>query len=51
MTRIKIEEIKGITAERKRSACAAGDNAASIEKEASEHCCSGDECHIDWHED
>jgi len=49
--RIKFKEIKGITDERKRSSCATGDNAASIEEEASEHHCIGDECQIDWHED
>ena len=50
MTRINLEEIKGITADRKKSACAAGDNAASIEEETGAHC-TGDECRIDWHDD
>jgi hypothetical protein len=46
--RINTKEIKGITDERKNSSCATGDNAASIEEEASAFKCEGDECHIDW---
>jgi len=51
MTRINLEEIKGITADRKKSACAAGDNAAGNEEEIGVHNCKDGKCRIDWHED
>ena len=51
MVRINIEEIKGITDDRKKSSCAAASDAAAKEQDggAGNFCCEGDECQIDWH--
>ena len=49
MTRIKLEEIKGITADRHKSACAESDNIVA-EDEGAANCHDG-ECQIDWQED
>ena len=52
MVRVNIEEIKGITGERKKSSCAAiGDNAAANEEKGSKQCCKGDECQLEWTDD
>jgi len=52
MVRVNIEEIKGITGERKKSSCAAiGDNAAANEEKSSGHCCKGNECQLEWTDD
>ncbi len=51
MVRINIEEIKGITDDRKKSSCAAAsDNSADSEGGTfNKACCDGEECKIDWH--
>lgn len=50
MVRINIEEIKGITDDRKKSSCATSDNAAGIEKTGAFYC-KGDKCQKDWHKE
>ena len=52
MVRINIEEIKGITDDRKKSSCAAASDIAAATNEGGtfdKACCDGDECQIDWH--
>ena len=52
MVRIKKEEIKGITDDRKKSSCAAaGDNATITEDDSGCFNCDSGECQLDWHED
>jgi len=52
MVRLNIEEIKGITGDRKKSSCAAiGDSASANEEKGGAKCCDGDECHLEWTDD